>query len=312
MIVLRPLELAYQGVATLRRNLYASGRLKQKRLPRPVISIGNIAFGGSGKTPTTIALAKLLHGAGKRPVVLTRGHGRKDVDLIERVTSLDAERFGDEPVIIAAALPDVPVIVGRDRYKAAMSFLESEDCDFFVLDDGFQHVSLHRDCDVVLFSSRSKVHREPFRALERASIVLLREGSIPLRLPPQTPVMRADLELVSVRYEGRREPLDMLRGKRVFAFSGLADNTQFFASLERAGGVVVETHSMRDHATYTSELIDRLEQRAAALDALAVTTSKDAAKINRDSIAVVEAEIKFDMPDILLQYVIGMLEERRG
>lgn len=311
MKILRPLELAYQGVATLRRNLYASGRLKQKQLPRAVISVGNIAFGGSGKTPTTIALVKLLRRAGKRVVVLSRGHGRKDVETIERVTSPDATRFGDEPVIIAAAVPDVPVVVGRDRHKSGSWFLEHDECDVFVLDDGFQHVALHRDCDIVLYSSRSRLHREPLRALERADIVLLREGSIPPKLPPQTPLMRADLELVAVRMNGRTFAATELEGRRIFAFAGLADNRQFFRSLEKLGATIVERRSFADHATYSPALIAELEARAKALDALAVTTSKDAAKLSDADIAVVEAEMRFEMPDILLQHVIAMINERR-
>lgn len=311
MSVLRPLELMYQGVATLRRNLYESGRLKQKQLPRAVISIGNIAFGGSGKTPTTIALVKLLRRAGQRVVVLSRGHGRKDVERIERVTSPDASRFGDEPVIIAAAVPDVPVVVGRDRHKAGEWFLTSEDCDVFVLDDGFQHIELHRDCDIVLYSSRSTLHREPLRALGCADVVLLREGSVPPKLPPQTPLMRADLELVGVRVGGSTEPVSFLAGKRLFAFAGLADNRQFFESLRKLGAEVVSTRSFSDHAEYGDDVIEELESMARELDALPVTTSKDAAKIVRGSIAVVEAEMKFEMPDILLQHVLGVVAERR-
>lgn len=295
----------------MRRNLYATGRLKQRKLPRAVISIGNIAFGGSGKTPTTIALVKLLRRAKKRPVVLSRGYGRRDVDLIERVSSHDAARYGDEPVMIASAVPDVPVIVGRDRFRAGEWFLDRDDCDVFVLDDGFQHVALHRDCDIVLYSSRSRLHREPLAALARAHIVLLREGSTAPKLPPHTPVMRADLELVSVRYDGRVERLDFLRGKKVLAFAGLADNRQFFQSLRRCGADVVAVRSFRDHAVYDAALLDEIEKRAKVMGALVVTTSKDAAKFERPSIATVDAEMRFEMPDILMQHVLATIEERR-
>jgi tetraacyldisaccharide 4'-kinase len=263
-IVIKPIEMLWRGLNRLQRALYRRGILKGRRLPRPVISVGNLAAGGAGKTPTVIAIARALTERGLTVAILTRGHGRVG-DEAGEVTSLDAARFGDEPVLIKSKLPDVHVIVGAKRYDTAQRFLSRNDCDLFILDDGFQHLQLARDLDVVIDAGRG-VMREGRSALVDADIVIQR--NLRLVVPPE------------------------LLGKRVFAFAGLADNDQFFNALRENGLNVVATRSFRDHHRYTAADIAAIKKLA--LDAGAeviVTTEKDKVKIDDRGIIAIAAEM---------------------
>ncbi|MEO8034121.1 MAG: tetraacyldisaccharide 4'-kinase, partial [Acidobacteriota bacterium] len=181
-------ELLYRGINRARRSLYRLGVLRAKKLSRPVISIGNVSTGGAGKTPATIAVARFLLGRGYRVAVLTRGYGRAGAG--GRVTALDPSRFGDEPVVIKKQLPNVDVMVGSNRYASA----HETDADIYVLDDGFQHLQLHRDVDIVIDVPHPRFRREGNSALRHADLVLPR--NLRLEIPAQ------------------------LHGKRLFAFAG--------------------------------------------------------------------------------------------
>jgi len=256
-ILLKPLELLWRGANRVRRALYRAGILKAKRLPRPVISVGSIAAGGAGKTPATIAIARFLIARGHRVAVLSRGYGRTGTG--GRVEGLDAAKYGDEPVLIKKSLPGVDVIVGDDRHRSGLS----ADCDVFILDDGFQHLQLARDVDVVIDGSY-KWYREGRSALRHADFV------IPRRL--------------AIR-------CDAVRGKRVFAFAGLADNEQFFAALRACGAVVIGTRGFPDHHRYSAGDLAAVRNAEAEI---IVTTEKDAVKIDDRDIIAVPAEMEID------------------
>jgi tetraacyldisaccharide 4'-kinase len=255
--VIKLAELLYRGVNRMRRALYRAGVLKAKRLRAPVISVGAIAAGGSGKTPATIAIAGALAARGVRVAVLTRGYGRAGAGGV--ITELDPDRYGDEPVLIKKRLPQVEVIVGTNRYENAIR----SDADLFVLDDGFQHLQLHRDVDVVIDHPASFL-REGRAALRDADVILPRK--IRLTIP------------------------DSLRGKRVFAFAGLANNEQFFESLDL---MLAGTRSFPDHHRYTAVDIDAIKREAAKADAI-VTTEKDAVKIADRNIIAIPIEFVID------------------
>lgn len=257
-LLLKPFELLYRAVNRARRALYRRGVLQGKRLHRPVISIGNLAAGGAGKTPAVIAVSRFLRERGLRVAVLTRGYGRGDRSYSGPVTSWDADRFGDEPVLIKRAA-NVDVFVGANRYKNAFGY----DCDVFVLDDGFQHLQLERDLDIVI-DVPARFAREGRSALRDAAIVLPRR--LHLNIPEE------------------------LRGRALFAFAGLADNEQFFASLRNAGLHVAGTRGFRDHHRYTAADLDAL--RRDARGATLVTTEKDAVKIDAADVVAVPAEFE--------------------
>jgi len=254
--LLKPAELLYRGVNRLRRSLYRRGILKAKRLPVPVISVGNIAIGGSGKTPAVIAVARLLAGRGYRVAVLTRGYGRKG-SAQGVMDSEDAAKWGDEPVVIKKRLGNVAVIVGSNRYANASRY----SCDVFVLDDGFQHLQLARNLDIVI-DAPAEHYREGRSALRDAGVIL------PRQIEPAG--------------------LDRFRGKRVFAFSGLADNEQFFNMLRRGGITLAGTRGYPDHHRYSGEDVASIKAAASAAKAEGiVTTEKDAVKISDPAIAAV-------------------------
>jgi tetraacyldisaccharide 4'-kinase len=266
-ILLKPLELPYRAVTRARRSLYRAGVFKARRLQRPVISIGNLAAGGAGKTPAVIAVCRFLGSRGLRVAVLTRGYGRADGSYTGIVTSNDAEKYGDEPVLIKKST-NASVLVGSNRYENAAQY----DCDVFVLDDGFQHLKLHRDFDLVV-DAPARFYREGRSALRDADAV------VPRRLRLNIP--------------------DSLRGKPLFAFAGLADNEQFFASLRQAGLELAGTRGFRDHHRYTPADLERMRRDASG--ATLVTTEKDAVKFNDEDIVAIGAE--FVMPADVLEKI---------
>jgi tetraacyldisaccharide 4'-kinase len=279
-ILLKPLELLWRGVNRVRRALYRRGILKRKRLPRPVISVGNLAAGGAGKTPAVITIARHLEKRGFRVAVLTRGYGRIG-NVSGLVTSLDAKTFGDEPVLLKSKLQNMHVIVGSTRYDNAVRFLSENECDLFILDDGFQHLQLARDVDVVI-DTPSGVMREGRSALADAGFVIQR------RLRIVVP--------------------EELTGRRVFAFAGLADNEQFFASLRGNGVNVIGTRSFRDHHRYTAADIAAVKEAARTAGAEGiVTTEKDAVKIDDRDIIAIAAEMIID-PEIL-ERISGLVDQ---
>ncbi|MEO6259016.1 MAG: tetraacyldisaccharide 4'-kinase [Thermoanaerobaculia bacterium] len=268
MILLKPLELAWRALNRLRRALYRWGVLRPARLPRPVISVGNLSAGGAGKTPAVIAIAGYLHRHGYRVSVLTRGYGRVNGEC-GLVDSHDAERFGDEPVLIKSLFPDVAVIVGSNRFANAIQFLTTNDCDVFILDDGFQHLQLARDVNVLIDAPEGRWFREGPSAKGDADIVIGRA----LRV-----------------IDG-----DRVKGKRVFAFSGLADNEQFFATLRQCGAILAGTRGFRDHHRYEATDLASIREAAAAVSAeLIVTTQKDAVKFDERDIIPLVVEMAID------------------
>jgi len=259
--LLKPLELLYRGVNRLRRALYRHGLLKAKKLPKPVISIGNIAAGGTGKTPAVIAIGRFLIERGYRVAVLTRGYGRVGGEQ-GPVTSLDAARFGDEPVLIKKHLETATVIVGRNRYENGKAIT----CDVYLLDDGFQHLQLARDVDVVIDLPGARWHREGRAALRDADVLLTRR--LRLAVPEE------------------------IRGKPLFAFAGLADNGQFFQALRDSGLALAGVQSFPDHHRYRDEDLEAVRTAARNLQAASiVTTEKDAVKIASHDIIPVPAEM---------------------
>ena len=257
-------------VNRVRRALYRAGLLRGKRLHRPVISVGNIAAGGTGKTPAVIAICRRLAAEGLKVAVLTRGYGRKS-DYTGPVTSNDAAKFGDEPVLINSAT-NADVLVGANRYDNGNDY----PCDVFVLDDGFQHLQIRRDFDLVI-DGPSRFYREGRSALKDADAV------IPRKLRTIVP--------------------EELRGRRVFAFAGLADNEQFFAALRAAGVEVAETKSFRDHHRYTDAEVAAMKRNGLPL----VTTEKDKVKISDPEVIAVGAEL--DIPEDVMT---GIVRVARG
>jgi len=299
LAALMPAGWAYGLAMGLRARLYAAGLLPSHRLPRPVVSVGNLTMGGTGKTPATAWLARYFLARGKRVAVLTRGYGSSAgrepavVSDGERLFLSPAEA-GDEPCLLARTVPGLLVVVGRDRYRAGLLALEQLAPDLFLLDDGFQHLRLARDLNLLLLDSRrpfgsgrvfpAGLLREPMTAVRRSDLVLCTRWQSGLPLPdvPGRTVYRSAhlLETALPLGSGEPVPLASLAGGRGLAFAGIADPEFFFAGLTGAGLSLVEGVPLPDHVPYGVERVAELQQRAerAGADFL-ITTEKDAVKL---------------------------------
>ncbi len=300
------LSLAYGAVVRLRSRAYAGRFFTTKRLPCRVISIGNITLGGTGKTPTVVNMASLLLRQGKRPLVLSRGYGRADEAEIAVVsdgvaTVLDPSAAGDEPFLIASRLPTVSVVVGRDRYAAGVFALERFHPDTIILDDGFQHLRLGRDLDIVLIDGADPfgrgllfpagILREPLSALRRADVIIITKVDQAADLPSLKETIRshsaawiftaryAPRDLVDVA-TGATRSLTSLRGTRVFAFAGIARPGSFASVLTSLGADVKGMVDFPDHHPYTrTELAGLIRKAADSQATMVVTTEKDGVRL---------------------------------
>ena len=283
----------------LRAFLYSSGMLAAKRLPRPVVSVGNITVGGTGKTPVAAWLARKLMEQGHRVAVLSRGYGGRLEGKNAIVSEggnilLSAAECGDEPYLLAATVPGLHVVIGSNRYQAGMLAMEKLNPDIFLLDDGFQHIRLHRDMNILLLDCErpfgngwtlpAGLLREPRCAVLRADwIIRTRCREVPIYIPglniPEV-VGRHELRDIVPLLGGESLETDYLRGKKIVAFAGIAQPELFFDDLRRCGAEPLHTLTLPDHARYDAELVavilDMLKTSGAAF---AVTTEKDAVKM---------------------------------
>lgn len=285
----------YGSVARARRAWYQPCR--QRRLNRPVISIGNLAVGGSGKTPVVAAVVRVLQELGEHPAILSRGYGRRSGTAVRVVSNgngpiVDVTDSGDEPFLLARTLAGAGVVVGADRHAAGLLAENQLGATVHVLDDGFQHVTLFRDLDMVLVAA-ADLHdrvlpdgrlREPVEAASSADALLVTGSS------EEHEQIRAVLQVASsftVRSESgplrrlsSRDDVLPTRPRRVVAVAGIARPERFFASVRTAGFDVARELSFRDHHWFDHRDIHRIEEAALAVDAPAiVTTEKDAVRL---------------------------------
>jgi len=308
---LAPLAAAYGAAVSARAALYRRGWLRTRRAGVPVISVGNLAAGGTGKTPIVALVSGLLHEAGLAPAVISRGYGgRRDKDPMvvsdgagESLRATAAEA-GDEPVMLARALPGVPVVVARRRAEGAQLAVERFAARSLVLDDGFQHLALARDLDLVILDAVAPLDdgrllpsgflRERPEALRRAGAVILaraagadgsgddsgHDEAIGGWLRPATPVFHAEFrprDLIDA--EGKEiHPAGWLEGRRVAAFAGIARPGRFERTLSALDAVTEEFVTFSDHHVYTEPEARRLADLAGRCEAL-VTTEKDLCRL---------------------------------
>ncbi len=301
---LRPLTPLYSVVVRCRREAYRRRLLPSVRLGAPVVSVGNLTFGGTGKTPTVIALARDLVRHGRRPAVLTRGWGRAtDAPMVAVAPDerLHPEVCGDEPLEIAFRLPGVPVVVDGDRVRGGAEAIR-RGADVLLLDDGFQHLRVARDVDLLLVDAGDPWGggrlppagrlREPADGLRRADLVVVTKLAPDdgdrlaelvdeiHRLAPRMPVLGARLAPTRVRTEAGWRPVSELRGRRVVAFAGLGRPEGFLDSLRQAGAEPAACRWFPDHHDYAGGELSVVLAEADRLGAVAVTTRKDAVKLS--------------------------------
>lgn len=309
-LLLGAAALLYGAAVLARRGLYGLGVLPRKRLSAKVVCIGNLTTGGTGKTPAVLLAAHTLRQRGHSVAVLSRGYGRRGsaagVTVLLDGRPADWRDCGDEPWMIHQSLSGqgVPVLVCPDRAKAGAIAVDMYDSRVVILDDGFQHLRLHRDLDVVLVNARDPFGggsllplgdlREPVSALRRAQLVVITHAD---RVPAERlAALRAELErihpgvrvlesahrpdhLLDVRTE-KRLPLAHLKGKAVAALSGLGDPLSFEASLEELGSSLAQRWRYADHHAYTARDLASVERLRGGLPL--VTTFKDFTRLPPD------------------------------
>ena len=273
--------------------LYGRGVLKAARAPLPVVGVGNLAFGGTGKTPLAAELLARLMGMGHRPALVSRGYR----GAWERTGGILSDgkgvrgtwaEGGDEPFMIARRFPAAGVFVGKDRLAAC--FIARElGFTAVVLDDAFQHRRLARDLDIVLFDPSGRLPlREGRSALGRADFILVRKGGDPAAIRGVRESFHratvceyavAPRDLVDVR-TGRTAAATSLQGERVFAFCGIAGPRRFLATLEALGATIAGSMAFPDHFAYPPRALKRIAAAFAESQAdHLVTTEKDAVKL---------------------------------
>ncbi|SKA10732.1 lipid-A-disaccharide kinase [Trichlorobacter thiogenes] len=331
-LLLAPFAVLYGMALRVRALLYQGGILSIHKLPCPVISIGNITVGGTGKTPATMLVAKELQKRGYRVAVLSRGYGGSLEGQVAVVSDgesvlLGPEQAGDEPCLLAQTVPGLMVVIGSDRYQAGLVALERLKPDVLLLDDGFQHIRLHRDLNILLLDATRPfgngwtlplgMLRESRSAMRRADLALFtrcRLGQVISGLGLPCCCSEHCLTGFNLLETGNELPLERLQQGRVAAFAGIADPSAFFDGLQALGIQLVATLALPDHASYADDslmLIERLAADAAA-DWL-VTTAKDGVKLAgcnqtwSNKLVTARLELLLDDPDRLLQSALDKL-----
>lgn len=305
-------SLVYGGSVGLRLFLYKRGLLQPKRLPCKVVSVGNLTVGGTGKTPMTMYVVDMLRRLGYRTAVLTRGYkGARErrgavVSDTERVL-LGPEQAGDEPYLMACRLRGTPVLVGKDRFASGRVAIQVFGSQVMVLDDGFQHVQLERDINLLLLDAarpfgngyllpRGILRESPRQLFRGDALVLTRSDRVAestvddvLRDMPErgVPVFRCN-HLPSILRAGEKSsrttsflelarlPVDALKGRRALVVSGIARNEDFQTTVSDLGCNMVGTIVFPDHHLYVRSNLERIVSSAVQLQAdCVVTTEKD-------------------------------------
>lgn len=310
---LKPLSWIWENVYRLRRSGYEYGFLKRASFQAPVISVGNLTFGGTGKTPMILWLSDYMASLELTPVVLTRGYKgqlEKGSGLLKsgQRFRLNPHDYGDEPLMIAGKMKKGAVIVGRERARNLERFFPEVLPDVVLLDDGFQHLQIHRSFNIVLFDATMALER-----YHTAPQGYLREGLSALKDADAIVISRADLVSEADKANLRRmlsrhyhhtpvlcevafKPIglfdgfdayhfraDELQGKDVVAVTAIASPDSFYRTLETHGARIVERTSFPDHHFFTSSDVNELLHQATRHGAMVVCSEKDMVKLRRVS-----------------------------
>lgn len=276
------MALVFKLLAALRHTLYLTGILRSERLPLPVVVVGNITVGGSGKTPLTLWLVQQLQQHGLQPGVVSRGHGGSG-RVREVLPDSDAAEVGDEPLLIKRRA-QLPVFVGRDRVAAGLALIKAHpECDLILSDDGLQHYQLARDFEIAVQDGRGLMNgwplpagplREPPSRLARVDALVINGADLlpnATRLPPQFVMLLLGDTFYALADPQQTRAAEDLAGLRLAAVAGIGDPQRFFAHLEGLG-LTCEPYPFPDHHRFNAADLAGIDA-----DAL-LMTEKDAVK----------------------------------
>jgi tetraacyldisaccharide 4'-kinase len=271
--------------------MYETGLFRTMHLNHPVVSVGNLTLGGTGKTPLVIALAERFQNEGFRPIVLSRGYKRssKGILVVSRgdgpITTW--KESGDEPFLIAQRLPGVAVVVGADRYQAGRLAERAGLGNLFILDDGFQHRRLFRNVDLVTIDPAEWAEgekllpngrwREPRSAIQRAQAACIQEKPGWIVPPLPIPAFRVQTVIDGIYNGSDQVDPSLLRGEGVVAFAGIAKPERFFEALESLGITLARRIEFPDHHAFTPKEMTEISTKGTR--ALLVTTEKDSVRL---------------------------------
>jgi tetraacyldisaccharide 4'-kinase len=280
------LSTLYAAVVRRRREYYAARPHLRRRLRRPVVSVGNLAMGGRGKTPVVAAIARMFLEMGERPAILSRGYARRNAEdgvvVVRDSTNIlaDLHRAGDEPLMLARQLDGAVVLTSTDRYLAGCLAEHHFGATVHVLDDGFQHLQLDRDVDIVIVARDDVARpvtvpagrlREPIDTLVAADAILTADDDVVVETVPQL-----DIPLFRLRRRLEKAP----GTGPVFAFAGIAGPDRFINDLRAAGWQIAGSMTFRDHHPYSRRDFARIVAAARAAGAASiVTTEKDVVRL---------------------------------
>lgn len=326
-----PIGLFYKWAHGIRRGLYRFGILRAATLSKPVISVGNVSVGGTGKTPFVDEILTQLESRGLKVCVLTRGYGRgsRETIIVEGGNPPDSTEIGDEPRWLAERHPLVKIAVGSDRLAAAKI---AGDADVYILDDGLQHLKLHRDLEITLVdATRPPEHyrpfpwgygRDDFSILRRSDLVVLTRSNqasvenldcIADRIfgNGASDVIESNIEVRSI-YDvaggpEKKKPADFLTGKKILLVSAVGNPESFETLVQELKCEVAGHDKKRDHFSYTAADVAAIEKQAVRLQAsVIVTTEKDCVKLkslvkeNKIPWVAIAVKMTFDpeLPDV--------------
>ncbi len=307
-LLLLPLSWLFRGVARLRRQAYSNGLLRSHKLVVPVIIVGNISVGGTGKTPLVIWLAKFLQDQGFKPGIISRGYGGQSQEWPQQVhADSDVMQVGDEPVVIVRQT-GVPLYVSPDRFEAGSRLLAEQDCDILISDDGLQHYSLQRDFEICVIDSQRRHGngrclpagplREPTCRLNSVDAIVCNGGEF----EGEFSMYFHAVNILQVSGNESRSINDF-QNETVHAIAGIGNPDRFFESLRMQGLKLIE-HAFPDHYVYQAADLTFNDNKPV------IMTEKDAVKcLTFSNLNLWYVSIEAQLPKIFEQRLQHMLKD---
>jgi len=331
-IISFPLFMIYLSFVIIRNFLYDIKLFKSTKLPCKIISVGNITVGGTGKTPTVIAIAKFLQQQNRSVAVLSRGYGRESsgtqVVTDGKTNFANWKTVGDEPTLMAKYLSDIPIVVDENRIRGGKYLIDKFNPEIIILDDGFQHRKIHRDVDIVLINSNlSKFNnriygfrnfREPWTSLKRAHLLLLTKSAF---VAPSNkllaklntidlPIFKTNINpsLYLLDNTNNKVNLDCFSGKKALLFSGVGDPESFQKIVQNLNIRILASINFRDHKNYSTSDMKKIKDKFNSVGAdVILTTEKDFLKIAEVDIPIYSIPITMNIDEKGYDQILKLL-----